>query len=139
MFNTILNSSFVTNHFSEETKTTILNETSTRYKKTVWRSTFLLIQHSKHSAMLSKIHYYKLLFRQFCPLGFNTSLYDVTSVSEGFPRLSYNYMCLCSRWQTSTAHDTPFLVSSSETPAFSVLYAAETRPIGLLTSLMAGP
>jgi len=30
--------------------------------KTVWRSALLLIRHSKYSS-------YRLLFRQFCPLG----------------------------------------------------------------------
>jgi len=29
----------------------------------------LLIRHSKYSAMLSKVHSYRLLFRRFCPLG----------------------------------------------------------------------
>jgi len=35
---------------------------------TVWRSAFLLIRHSKYSAKLSKIHFYRLLFLWFCPL-----------------------------------------------------------------------
>jgi len=30
---------------------------------------FLLIRHSKHSAMLSNIHFYRLLFQRFFPLG----------------------------------------------------------------------
>jgi len=30
---------------------------------------FLLIQHSKYSAMLSKVLSYRLLFQRFCPLG----------------------------------------------------------------------
>jgi len=30
---------------------------------------FLLIRPSKYSAMLSKIHSYRLLFRRFCPMG----------------------------------------------------------------------
>jgi len=37
-------------------------------KKTVWRSAFLLIWHSYYSAILSKKHTYRLLFRRFCPL-----------------------------------------------------------------------
>jgi len=36
-------------------------------KTTVWRSEFLLIRLSKYSAMLSKIHSFRLLFRRFCP------------------------------------------------------------------------
>jgi len=38
-------------------------------QKTVWSSAFLLIRHSKYSAILWKIHFYRLLFRLFCPLG----------------------------------------------------------------------
>jgi len=30
-------------------------------EKTVWRRAFLLLPHSKYSAMLSKIHFYRLL------------------------------------------------------------------------------
>jgi len=39
-------------------------------QKTVGWSAFLLIWHSKYSAMESKIHSYRPLFRGFCPLGF---------------------------------------------------------------------
>jgi len=38
-------------------------------EKAVGRSACLLIQRSKYGAMLSKIHYYRLLFQQFCLLG----------------------------------------------------------------------
>jgi len=30
---------------------------------------FLLIRHSRYSAILSKIHSYRLVFQRFCPLG----------------------------------------------------------------------
>jgi len=38
-------------------------------RKTTEGVRFLLIWHSKYSAILSKIHSYRLLFRWFCPLG----------------------------------------------------------------------
>jgi len=36
-------------------------------KRTVWRSVFMLIRRSKYSAIFSKIHSYRQLFRRFCP------------------------------------------------------------------------
>jgi len=42
--------------------------TSPVVEEAVRRSAFLLVWHSNYSAMLSKMHSYRLLFRRFCPL-----------------------------------------------------------------------
>jgi len=49
-------------------------------KRTVWRSALLLIRHSNCSAILSKIHSYKLLFWRFCPLGWYRDIFVHTTV-----------------------------------------------------------
>jgi len=37
---------------------------------------FLLILHSKYSAILSKVHSHRLLFRRFFPLGITKLIHD---------------------------------------------------------------
>jgi len=52
---------------------------------------FLLIRHPKYSAVLSKIHSYRLLCRRFCQLGTNNLVMQIIMQLPFFNNFVYQY------------------------------------------------